>query len=593
MIVPEDRTKNPSHTIKLAYVVYHSTNPNPAPDPVLFLQGGPGGEAISLSVNDYHTFVAPFLPERDLIVFDQRGTGESEPALNCDELTKVYQQDIHGLIPSTTRKLVYSNAFLSCSGLMKSEGISLNAYTTVASAADIKDLISLLGYQQVDLYSVSYGTRLAQVVMRDYPKIVHSAILDSVVPIETNMFSMYPNDIDASLKTLFDGCTADPECNAAYPQLGNVFWSLVSELDTNPVSITTSDLKMGTITESINGSSFLSVILGLLKSADLIATAPQSIYRFKNGDYSTFITAQSSLPFVFDGISPGLYISMMCHEQILAATPEELQAAMVNGPDVKDYAWLPFYGDANDLFNECESWGSVGPSAGENDPAMSDIPTLVVAGKYDSATPPSLSQQVASHLSHSYYFEFPNQGHAPTFEDSSGCGMDIILSFLQNPAVEPDHSCLSKIKDPHFLVPYTGTPVLPLETAQVAGVLDKVPKGWLSFQDGVYLRADSPIDITQAAIFQTYANSTELENWFSSKLYDYHGLDSAPAATGQRQANGLTWTLYTSTSDGRPVDIAMADYHGRSLVVTLFCSSDEHDALYQTVFLPMIDSAQP
>ena len=77
------------------------------------------------------------------------------------------------------------------------------------------------------------------------------------------------------------------------------------------------------------------------------------------------------------------------------------------------------------------------------------------------------------------------------------------------------------------------------------------------------------------------------------KAYGYRGLDAAPTQAGSRKANNLNWTLYTSTSYGRPVDIAMADYRGQSLVVMSFSNSDEHDALYQTVFLPMVDSIQP
>jgi hypothetical protein len=84
-----------------------------------------------------------------------------------------------------------------------------------------------------------------------------------------------------------------------------------------------------------------------------------------------------------------------------------------------------------------------------------------------------------------------------------------------------------------------------------------------------------------------------MQDWLSLKAYGYGGLDGAPVGAGQRSANGLTWNLYTSTSDGRPVDLALASYAGRALVALMFCNSDEHEALYQTVFLPLLDSAQP
>ncbi len=593
VVVPEDRTGDPSHTIRLAVVVYHSTSSNPAPDPVLFLQGGPGGEAVKLSANAYHLLVTPFLGKRDFITFDQRGTGLSEPALNCDELSKAYLQDIEGLIPSSTRGLVYSNALISCSGLMSAKGINLNAYNTVESAADIKDILSLLGYQKADLYGASYGTRLAQVVMRDHPEIVQNVILDSVVPVETNFFVKYPQSMEAGLKTLFTTCAADPDCNAAYPNLETVFWDLLSKLDANPVTITTGNPRTGTVVQNVDGSTVMNVILGSIKESDLIDTAPQSIYRFKNGDFSTLIATQSSLPYGFEGINIGLYISMMCHEHILATTPEELQATTVSSKDIEEYAWLPFYGSAQNIFNACKSWGATGPEAGENAPVSSDIPTLIITGKYDPTTPPMYAQQVASHLSHSYYFEFSNQGHTPTATDTSECAMDTAIAFLDNPNVEPDRSCLSKLSAVHFLTPYTGSPAIKLTAVDLDGLTVKLPDNWTPTGDGFAFRGESPFDITSVGFLVANVNSAGLEAWFSSKAYGYRGLDTALVQAGLRQTNDLSWTLYTSTSYGRPVDIAMADYRGHSLVVMSFSNSDEHDAIYRTVFLPMVDSVQP
>ena len=269
LIVPEDRTGDPSHTIKLAVAIYHSRSQSPE-EPVVFLQGGPGAEAVKLSAEAYSILVTPFLSKRDFIAFDQRGTGLSEPALNCDELTKLYSQDVHGLIPASTRNLVYSSAVLSCNGLLQAQGINLKAYTTVESAADVRDLLTVLKYPKADLYGASYGTRLAQVVMRDYPNIVDSAILDSVVPVDTSLFSNYSNSIESGLKTLFTDCTIDPQCNAAYPNLETTFWDLVKQLDANPVTVTSSNYPSGTITQTVTGETVLNVILGSIKNPSIL-----------------------------------------------------------------------------------------------------------------------------------------------------------------------------------------------------------------------------------------------------------------------------------------------------------------------------------
>jgi hypothetical protein len=364
----------------------------------------------------------------------------------------------------------------------------------------------------------------------------------------------------------------------------------MDKLNANPVTVTTSMYPIGTVTEAVNGSTLTSIVLGSLKSSPLIRTVPQTIYRVRAGDYSTMIAAQYSMPFAFEDINPGVYVAMICHEDILATTVADLEKVTAR-EDVKDDALLPFYGDADDIFKTCNSWKIVPPAYGENNPVASDIPTLVIAGKYDSATPPFYGQQVAGQLSRSYYFEFPDEGHVPTA--SGGCATGIVRAFLAEPGVEPNRECLNGRKEAAFLTPYTGNPAIEMDATKVTGVSVDAPKGWSAVGDGFYARMSSPLDITQIGIMRaSYVTTDELKDFLSSSTYGYRGLDSAPANAGQRNENGLQWTLYTSSSNGRPVDIAMAKYKEGSLVVMMFSHVDERDALYQTVFLQMVDSAR-
>ena len=124
------------------------------------------------------------------------------------------------------------------------------------------------------------------------------------------------------------------------------------------------------------------------------------------------------------------------------------------------------------------------------------------------------------------------------------------------------------------------------------GISVNAPKDWYDLGDGFFFRGNSSLDITQIGVLRAMVNAEELKNWFSLGAYGYRGLDTAPLKTSQREANGLSWTLYTATSNGRPVDIAMADYGETSLVIILFSHIDEREALYQTAFLPMVDSAK-
>ena len=171
--------------------------------------------------------------------------------------------------------------------------------------------------------------------------------------------------------------------------------------------------------------------------------------------------------------------------------------------------------------------------------------------------------------------------------------MDTVIAFLDNPTVEPDRSCLSELSAVHFVTPYTGSPAIKLTPVDLDGLTVKLPDNWTPTGDGFAFRGESPFDITSVGFLVANVNSAGLVTWFSTKAYGYRGLDTALIQAGQRQTNDLNWALYTSTSYGRPVDIAMADYKGHSLVVMSFSNSDEHDAIYRTVFLPMVDSVQP
>lgn len=590
VIVPESRSGNPIDTIRLAVVVFHSNSNNPAPDPIVFLQGGPGGAAIELSANNFEIVVKPFISERDFVVFDQRGTGLSTPYLQCDEVNKIYFQDIYGNIDNSTRELVYQNALFSCGGLQRSNGINPQAYSTVENAADVKDVVRLLGYEKVNLFGVSYGTRLALVTMRNHPEIVRSAILDSVVPVETNVLLEFPNSAKSTLTEVFETCMVDIKCNTAYPELEKVFWELVVALDTNPVTLTTSAYPLGSVTETVDGYYLLSVVLGLARNEFLINTIPQTIYRVKNGDYTTLTLAQYSLPYAFEGISPGLYISTMCREHVLSSSEEELKAVS-NNLNVASLIWRPFYGSFEEMYSACKTWGATGPDLGENDAVVSDIPSLIIEGSFDPATPPFMGKQVANNLANSFYFEFPNAGHVPSIGNPEGCAIQVVLEFMRNPLLEPNRGCLNEIKAVEYLVPYTGEPSIELETIDTFGVNIKAPKDWY-YDEGFFVRFSSPFDITQIAAIRTFVSVQEIKDFFSSSIYGYRGLDSAPTETGVLQFNGLTWKLYFATSNGRPVDIAAAEDGGSSIFVIMFTHPDEHSAYYQTLFLPMIESAR-
>ncbi|MCI0555221.1 MAG: alpha/beta hydrolase, partial [Anaerolineae bacterium] len=572
--VPEDRNGDLTDTIQLAVAIYHSTGDAPKPDPILYLQGGPGAKAIEWSAGAYESVIAPYLEERDFIVFDQRGVGYSKPVLDCEEIKSTYLQDVQGDLPADQKVSYYEGALLTCKNNFNNLGINPSAYTSVDIAADAKDVIVALGYDQANLYGISYGTRIAQFVMRNHPEVVRSAILDSVVPVETQLLKPDTNtEQDRLIHLLFEECNANLACSSAFPNLESVYNEAINKLDAEPVKITLTINNEKTLEQTINGSSFRSTIIWGLRSPQTIAAIPHFIYRTRDGDHSQLLYA-AALPLItFDSISIGTYVAVHCHDQIFAIPTEGLDET---------------------IYDLCRLWGIEPPLPGENDPVHSDIPTLILAGKYDSVTPTTFAHQLAGHLTHSTLVEFPNQGHAPSASEISDCPKKIIAAFLQDPNTSPDIGCVNETSTINFVIPFNPNAPVVLEPVAVEEyqVSTLIPAGWTRASFGFYNRSGSMADITQVGIQRAAVSESEWVAWLSTNFRSNQGFDQPAVKKDERQANGLTWTIYQTSSQGNPVDIAFAKYGNETLMVLLFSHKDERDALYNTVFIPIVDSTK-
>jgi pimeloyl-ACP methyl ester carboxylesterase len=574
VIVPEDRSGNLSDTIRLAVAIYHSPNAAPKPDPILYLPGGPGDEALSWSVSTYEEVLTPLLVERDFIVFDPRGVGRSKPALDCDEFGQTYLQDLQGKIPAAQRASYYEGALLACKNNLIQQGANLSAYTSVDMAADAKDVVVALGYQQANLYGISYGTRVAQFVMRNHPEVVRSAVLDSVVPVEAQMLNQSSNGDEAILRVLFEDCKTDPVCSTAYPELETVYRQVFDQLNAKPVPVTVPVATGETLMETVNGYTFRNAVLWALRTPYTIPLTPQLIYRVRDGDYSALTLSMSFPVLAFDSISLGSYISVNCHDQVFAMDMETLDTT------IRDM---------------CKLWDIKPPAPGENDPVNSEIPTLIFAGSYDPATPPALARQLSGHLPHSYVAEIPNQGHAPSATGMSDCPTRLIVAFLQAPNLAPDMTCIQEIEEIKFVVPYDASTPLVLEPVRIDQYqLDsRVPAGWEKVNFGFYNRNGFWGDATQIGIQRTEVSETEWLTWLSTNFSSTQGLDQPAVKKEERQANGLKWSIYQTTSKGTLIDIAFASSGKQTFMVLLASYPNERDALYNTVFLPIVDATVP
>ncbi len=434
LVVPEDHSRPGGPTLRLAVAIFKSPTPHPAADPVLWLVGGPGGSALQpLSVRYIATYLAEWPHDRDLILLDQRGTGYSQPSLACPELKMV------------VNAATYIQTLRACHDRLVREGVNLHTYTTMQNAADVHDLVHALGYQQINLYGTSYGTRLALTVMRLFPADLRSVVLDSVMPPQINFYTGRAATAQQAFDTLFHGCAASTACNQKYPHLQAVFAQLVTELNNKPATIHVRDPRTGQLVPSLlTGDDLVTGVRSALQFTSIISNLPAMIYQVRNHDYAAFLELTAASP-PASAFSGGMFYSVECGEDIAFTTPQGLQASVqVLAPEYRHAILAGLQQD----YEVCQFWGVQPVPSVQKQAVTSAIPTLILSGQYDPVTPPAYGKLAARTLSKSYFFLFPGAGHI--LQHSSACADSIILAFQESPTKRPDASCLQSLGPPSF-----------------------------------------------------------------------------------------------------------------------------------------------
>ena len=429
LVVPENRGRADSPFIRLHVAIFRSRSGSAVPDPVVHLAGGPGSSSLEVAGYMLGRGLDAVLAQRDLVLFDQRGTGYSQPRLDCPERTAITPALLDGSLSEEQAGAAVVDAFRQCRQRLLAQGIDLSVYNSAASAADLNDLRLALAYEKLDLYAVSYGTRLALTLMRDHPEALRSAVLDSVYPLEVNLYTALAPNAGRAFEVFFARCTATPDCNAAYPDLRAVFYGLVDQLNAAPVPVS---LSAGGAqrTVSLDGGLLVDVLFVGLYNPAVTASMPQMIYDTRRGEYSIL---RDRLRLYFEGTSAlGMQMAVQCAEELPFNAPEEAYtAAQGVQPQVAGF----FPQSVQPLFEVCREWTAIFPDPQENLPVASDLPVLVLAGEGDPITPPEWGRMAAQTLPHSYFYEFPGQGHWVT--RSSPCALSLALAFWNEPGVDP------------------------------------------------------------------------------------------------------------------------------------------------------------
>ena len=338
-------------------------------------------------------------------------------------------------------------ATTACRDRLVSEGVNLSAFNSLQNAADIDALRRALGYEQINLYGVSYGTLLALHTIRDYPEGLRSVILDAVVPPQINYLTRTGMTAQRSFDRLFEACASDPACNEAYPDLQSVFFDLVDQFNETPAIIPMTDPDSGIQYDAVfDGDSFMGSIFQLLYSGGMVPSLPRMIYEARDGEFDAFARIMSIV--LFDrSMSYGMFYSVLCAEDAdFSLADQQLEGVY---PEIarQEKRSLPLF------LEVCERW-DVTPLGDQVDlPVESSIPTLVLSGEFDPVTPPEYAAEAASSLSNSYVYTFPTGAHGAAMDGI--CQDQIINAFLDNPGQAPDGSCIAEEPTVEFFTPAT------------------------------------------------------------------------------------------------------------------------------------------
>jgi len=296
--VPENWSRPDARQISITYVILKSTNPTPKADPILYLEGGPGGSALAGIEAYANEIFDEMRQDRDIVLFDQRGTLFSSP-LVCSFFTveELFDDSLFGsgsgsstieLTPEFDEAQLMEDARLSvgadarrCVHELTASGVDLRQYNSVASGNDAVALMDALGYPTYNLFGISYGTRLALVMMRDHPDAgIRSVVLDSSFPPEIPGFERFVTEAHEVVMQLFADCRVDPVCNEAYPNLKERFKTLLRDAE-----VTAIEGDDGTIVTALD---LVSVVSGISFYTESAAYIPLMLSELEQGNTTTY-----------------------------------------------------------------------------------------------------------------------------------------------------------------------------------------------------------------------------------------------------------------------------------------------------------------
>jgi pimeloyl-ACP methyl ester carboxylesterase len=454
LVVPEDRSRHDGRTIELMVAKYSAPSFEKRPDPILYLEGGPGDIA---PLESDPIIKANVIRSRDIWVVSQRGTWSSKPALICAASNNFARALVSLRFYSEATKRAHLAATEACRHELTATGANLSAYNSTESVADLVDLRKVLGITEWNVYGNSFGTYTAQTLMRDHPEGIRSVVLDSVLPTSYNIPVNWWNARYA-FDNIFNACAEQPACNAAHPHLEQTFSGLVNKLEAEPLTPTISDPNTGkNIKVMIDGGALVDWLRNQTYSVPTLQAAPDTIAGLAAGRRDSIEAIAKDragrAPPYHPGapaLGDGLAFGTTCREDNLG-TPQELAAAGRGAfPDYPASITREGIGGWASVQEDCRDvWKLPRAPRSMHDPVASNIPTLLISGTFDTLTSLAGAKAAAARLSRATIISIPGVGH--TVSPWSPCAQKIIASFYAAPEKAPDTSCISALKPASFI----------------------------------------------------------------------------------------------------------------------------------------------
>lgn len=420
--VYEDRDAGTGRTIDLAVVVLKARRPKPNRDPVVYFEGGPGGSAI-----DRATFFSDVLADvnltRDLVFIDQRGTGHSG-RLACDT-------PLPGGDASLFGSLFPDDHIQACAARLSADA-DLRHYTTPYAVDDIDEVLEWLGYDAVNLFGTSYGTRAALVYLRRHPERVRSVLLNGVAPPHINIHLHDAANVEAALNRLFSRCEENAACAAQYPNLRADFETLLARFEEGPVKVALQSDDGPLTTVAFSRDDFGYAVRGLLYGSLAEKIAPWTTEAVATNTWSGFPAYYVERSrWVASEFATGMHLSIFCSEDLPFMTEAQVAEA-TQGTFLGDFLIRRYE-------RACKRWPRGAIPAVYHSLVSSEVPTLIISGERDPVTPATWGEEIRAALPNSRHIIVPDAGHVPL----TPCVQSIQQAFINAGTVDGlDTACV-------------------------------------------------------------------------------------------------------------------------------------------------------